>query len=162
RVGGGVSIALRFGVGDQVVVASSPSRELSPAARLYAGNPGAIVGVNGDYVPYPYKVRFEGGEEIAFAPDELVHEGDVLAAQEDFSSAQKIEVGESDAINHPDHYTWLPNGLEVIDITAHFGFVRGNALKYLMRADFKGKTLEDLKKARWYINYEINQLEAQQ
>ncbi|WP_043470350.1 DUF3310 domain-containing protein [Kitasatospora sp. MBT66] len=63
----------------------------------------------------------------------------------------------SDAVNHPSHYTWLP--VEVIEITRHFSFVRGNALKYLLRADFKGNPLEDLKKARWYIDHEIDQLE---
>ncbi|MGW2539337.1 DUF3310 domain-containing protein [Kitasatospora sp. NPDC001574] len=66
-----------------------------------------------------------------------------------------LEAG-SDAVNHPSHYTWLP--VEVIEITRHFGFVRGNAIKYLLRADFKSNTLEDLKKARWYIDYEIRQL----
>ncbi|MFB8199411.1 DUF3310 domain-containing protein [Kitasatospora purpeofusca] len=66
---------------------------------------------------------------------------------------------ESDPVNHPDHYTWLP--VEVIEITRHFSFVRGNALKYLLRADFKNNTIEDLKKARWYIDYEIRNLEEQ-
>ncbi|MFE4513785.1 DUF3310 domain-containing protein [Kitasatospora sp. NPDC056783] len=65
----------------------------------------------------------------------------------------------SDAVNHPDHYTWLP--VEVIEITRHFNFVRGNALKYLLRAGRKGSALQDLQKARWYINYEISQLEEQ-
>lgn len=56
-----------------------------------------------------------------------------------------------DPVNHPSHYTWLPTGLEVIDITKHFNFVLGNALKYIMRAGRKGgadSELEDLKKAR--------------
>ncbi|MFD4905013.1 DUF3310 domain-containing protein [Kitasatospora purpeofusca] len=65
---------------------------------------------------------------------------------------------ESDPVNHPGHYTWLP--VEVIEITSHFSFVRGNALKYLLRADFKSNKLEDLKKARWYIDYEIRQMEG--
>lgn len=64
-----------------------------------------------------------------------------------------------DSVNHPNHYTWLPNGVEVIDITAHFNFSLGNALKYIMRAGRKGDALEDLKKARWYLDYEISRLE---
>ncbi|MFJ9771798.1 DUF3310 domain-containing protein [Kitasatospora sp. NPDC101157] len=153
---------LQFKVGDRVVIASPPDRELSPAAKLYADNLGVIVGVNPEYVPYPYQVRFVGVGVISFAPDELVHESEALLAAADLFSDTNVEVGGSDAVNHPDHYTWLPGGLEVIDITRNFSFVRGNAMKYLFRADFKGNPLEDLKKARWYIDYEISQLEAQQ
>ncbi|MFJ7907523.1 DUF3310 domain-containing protein [Kitasatospora sp. NPDC096204] len=65
-----------------------------------------------------------------------------------------------DPVDHPDHYTWLP--VEVIEITRHFDFVRGNALKYLLRAGRKGAALEDLKKARWYLNHEIRQLEKEE
>jgi hypothetical protein len=68
---------------------------------------------------------------------------------------------DADEVNHPSHYTWLPNGVEVIDITSAFSFVRGNALKYLLRADHKGQQLQDLKKARWYIDYEITQIEKE-
>lgn len=69
-----------------------------------------------------------------------------------------------DPVNHPSHYTWLPNGLEVIDVTKHFNFVLGNALKYIMRAGRKGgadSELEDLLKARWYLNYRIEELERE-
>lgn len=64
-----------------------------------------------------------------------------------------------DPVNHPAHYTWLPNGLEVIDVTENFNFCLGNALKYVMRAGRKGDALEDLRKARWYIDREIQRLE---
>jgi hypothetical protein len=64
-----------------------------------------------------------------------------------------------DPVNQPEHYTWL-GGIEVIDITEHFGFVLGNVLKYVMRADHKGKPLEDLRKARWYLDREIAKREA--
>ena len=49
-----------------------------------------------------------------------------------------------DNVNHPKHYTWLPNGIEVIDITENFNFCMGNALKYIMRADHKGNPIQDL------------------
>lgn len=63
-----------------------------------------------------------------------------------------------DPIN-PSHYTWLPNGLEAIDITEHFNFCRGNALKYIIRAGRKGDSaIEDLTKALWYIDREIARL----
>jgi len=65
----------------------------------------------------------------------------------------------SDQVNHPIHYTSHPSGIEVIQITEHMNFCLGNAIKYILRSDLKGKQIEDLKKAVWYINREINRLE---
>ena len=65
-----------------------------------------------------------------------------------------------DPVNHPNHYTSHPSGIECIQITRHMGFNLGNALKYIWRADLKGNALEDLKKARWYLNDEINRREG--
>lgn len=66
-----------------------------------------------------------------------------------------------DAVNNPQHYTTRPSGVECIDITEHHDFCIGNAIKYLWRAGLKGEgtEVEDLKKAMWYINRKINQLE---
>ena len=69
----------------------------------------------------------------------------------------------NDNINHPKHYTDTPFGLEVIDITEHYDFCLGNALKYILRAgkkeekgqDINQKTIEDLGKAVWYLNREM-------
>jgi hypothetical protein len=57
----------------------------------------------------------------------------------------------SDAIN-PSHYKSHPSGVEAIDVTERLGFNVGNAVKYVWRAGLKGDALEDLKKARWYLN----------
>ena len=62
----------------------------------------------------------------------------------------------SDLVNHPPHYTEHPSGVECIQITEHMGFCLGNAIKYLWRADLKGDAIEDLKKARWYIDRELH------
>ncbi len=61
-----------------------------------------------------------------------------------------------DMVNHPPHYT--VNGIEVIDIIDAFGlnFNMGNALKYLLRADRKGNKEQDINKAIWYLQREIN------
>jgi hypothetical protein len=61
----------------------------------------------------------------------------------------------NDLINHPPHYKG--NKFEVIDIIEDFGlsFRLGNAIKYILRAGKKGDRIEDLKKAIWYINREI-------
>lgn len=70
-----------------------------------------------------------------------------------------------DPVNHPDHYAagWS-NGAEVIDITEHLNFNRGNAVKYLARAGRKNPAteIEDLRKAAWYLNREINRITNQQ
>jgi hypothetical protein len=60
-----------------------------------------------------------------------------------------------DAVNHPPHYTAHPSGVECITIVEHMGFCLGNAIKYIWRADLKGDAIEDLKKARFYIEREI-------
>lgn len=59
-----------------------------------------------------------------------------------------------DPVNHPKHYTSHPSGIECIQVTEHMNFNIGNAVKYLWRADMKNG-LEDLKKAAWYVNREI-------
>lgn len=68
-------------------------------------------------------------------------------------------VHDQDAVNHPVHYTSHPSGVEVIQITEHMNFCLGNAIKYIMRSELKGKQIEDLKKAAWYINREIERIE---
>lgn len=60
------------------------------------------------------------------------------------------------AVNHPAHYNAHPSGIECIDVVEHMGFNVGNAVKYLWRADLKGNALEDLEKARWYVQREID------
>lgn len=60
-----------------------------------------------------------------------------------------------DPVNHPSHYRSHPSGIECIQVTEGFGFCIGNAIKYLWRADEKGNALEDLHKARWYIEREL-------
>ena len=67
----------------------------------------------------------------------------------------------SDPVIHPKHYTQHPSGVECINITEHYNFNIGNAIKYLWRSAFKNG-LEDLRKASWYVNREISRLEDQE
>ena len=60
-----------------------------------------------------------------------------------------------DPVNQPKHYTSHPSGIDCIQITEHMGFNLGNAVKYIWRADLKNDAIEDLRKARWYIEREI-------
>ena len=59
----------------------------------------------------------------------------------------------NDVVNHPSHYTSHPSDIEAIEITGKLPFALGNAVKYLMRSRYKKKRVEDLKKARWYLEY---------
>lgn len=76
-----------------------------------------------------------------------------------------METNTKDRIN-PDYYKSHPSGVECIDITRHYCFSIGNAIKYLWRAGLKTeeglqdreKEIEDLRKAIWYINDRIDQL----
>jgi hypothetical protein len=66
-----------------------------------------------------------------------------------------------DMINKPPHYNSHPSGVECIVVTEHMNFCLGNVVKYLWRAGLKGPVpLEDLKKARWYLDREIRRLES--
>lgn len=60
-----------------------------------------------------------------------------------------------DTVDHPKHYKAHPSGVECIEITEHMGFNLGNAIKYIWRCDLKRDAIEDLKKAKWYIDREI-------
>jgi hypothetical protein len=64
-----------------------------------------------------------------------------------------------DLVNHPPHYTSHPSGVECIQVTEHMNFCLGNAMKYIWRAGDKGALVEDLKKARWYLDREIARIE---
>ena len=68
-----------------------------------------------------------------------------------------------DMVNHPPHYTKHPSGVECIDITMHYDFCIGNAIKYLWRSGLKqeegisnkDKEIEDINKAIWYLQKKI-------
>ena len=86
--------------------------------------------------------------------------------QEAYDNMKKEE-----RVSHPPHYTWLKKlcGIEVIDITRHLDFDKGNAVKYLLRSGYKEeegmsakeKEIEDLQKAAWYIEDKIKMLKEQ-
>jgi hypothetical protein len=61
-------------------------------------------------------------------------------------------------INHPAHYN--VGKIEVIEVIEDWGlnFCLGNAVKYIARARHKGRQLEDLQKAHWYLDREIKRM----
>jgi hypothetical protein len=73
---------------------------------------------------------------------------------------------EEDVVNQPSHYN--SGGIECIDAIqesmssiAFKGYLKGNIQKYLWRYEMKGKPLEDLKKAQWYLNRLIESQECE-
>lgn len=71
-------------------------------------------------------------------------------------------------VQHQDYYTWR-NGKECVDVINEFltserrkGFFEGNLLKYLYRWEKKGKPVQDLKKARVYLDYLIDEAEKEE
>lgn len=67
-----------------------------------------------------------------------------------------------ETVNHPPHYGGADDTYEAIKVIEAWslGFHLGNAVKYVARAGKKGDALEDLKKARWYIDRLIQKMEA--
>jgi hypothetical protein len=61
-----------------------------------------------------------------------------------------------------DHYKSHPSGIEAIEITQYESFLRGNIIKYVMRAPYKGSELEDLQKAQQYLTWEIERIKEEQ
>lgn len=66
-----------------------------------------------------------------------------------------------ETVHHPPHYNEHPSGIECIDVVEHMTFNLGNAVKYIWRADHKNDALEDLRKASWYIQREIDRISNQ-
>jgi len=68
----------------------------------------------------------------------------------------------SEAVNHPDHYGGKDNPYEAIKVIEAWGlnFNLGNTAKYISRAGKKDATVQDLKKALWYLQREITNMET--
>jgi hypothetical protein len=94
-----------------------------------------------------------------------VREGDIFAVLKPQTNKNE-DIGDNvyqatkEMVNHPAHYGG-DNPMEVIKIIDHYKlpFSLGNTIKYVLRSDSKGNKLEDLKKAAWYLQHEINKLE---
>lgn len=93
----------------------------------------------------------DGGCDICPMYDDRQLSFDFLPVDEEFRDA--------DDVNHPEHYTL--GKIEVFDFIKAWGldFAEGNVVKYTVRAPYKGNTLKDLKKARWYLDQLIKAAE---
>jgi hypothetical protein len=72
---------------------------------------------------------------------------------------KKERLASASSVDHPPHYSLHASGVECIQITEHMNFCLGNVIKYAWRSGIKGNALEDLKKAKWYLDREITRLE---
>lgn len=79
-----------------------------------------------------------------------------MKAQKVNVTATSVPTAEEDVVNHPNHYA--PNGVDSfmhmkdqMGKDAFDGFLQGNAIKYVQRYKFKGKPVEDLTKAAFYL-----------
>jgi hypothetical protein len=145
-----------YKIGDEVIIAA-PSTKW---AQQFKGERGTIVDIV-DGEPYGFNVKLEQWS-LGFAESELVA-ADLVDVLDEISEALWVKVMEpvEDEVNHPSHYKWLPNGLEVIDITENLMNNLGNVVKYVLRAGHKTEDpLTDLRKAAWYIEREIKRLES--
>ena len=66
----------------------------------------------------------------------------------------------SEYINHPQHYGGNDNTYEAIKVIEHYdlNFHLGNTVKYILRAGKKDDRLQDLNKAIWYLQREIDKI----
>lgn len=121
--------------------------------KSYVARDGSVVKIVGYYPNFKY--QFEGDDERSYLPNGIF-------IQDAFDEKDLIsEVADSDdSVNHPPHYTSHPSGIECIQVTEHMGFCIGNAIKYLWRADLKHDAVEDMRKAIWYIEREIERRES--
>ncbi len=89
----------------------------------------------------------------------------MLDAQEimrrDRGVTMQENIKEKEAVNNPDHYGGKDNVYEAIKVIEAWslGFNLGNTIKYISRAGKKDALVQELKKARWYLDREISNIE---
>ena len=104
-------------------------------------------------VAFPEMLTKEEATAIIVKSKEEMKQMGFKTAEEYIAQAKK------DKVDHPTHYNY---GIEAIDIIESWAlnFNLGNVIKYTLRAPYKNDTLEDLTKARWYIDREINRIKS--
>ena len=100
-----------------------------------------------------YECTIDNAEDLRW--NHIEADSDVVSYQS-LEEFQQILQPTEDAVNNPKHYTSHPSGIECIDVTRHMSFNLGNATKYIWRCDLKKDAIEDLRKAIFYLNDEIN------
>ena len=157
-------------------VASNPKAKSADVAKALGVTPAYVSTVMWNAKRKAKVVKKAGGmqKKKAMTNKELVDlspalkfiEGRAQAKKEDwkqlglFSSSVSIKDSLPDPVNHPAHYK--VGGIETIDFieAKKLNYNIGNVVKYLTRADHKGNRLQDLRKAQWYLEREIYNVES--
>lgn len=121
---------------------SAPKFKVGDVVADSKGLIGEIAEATDSKFAFPYQIREQSGS---------------VGAYREFPDMRLVV--SPDPVNHPSHYVSHPSGIECIQVTEHMGFNLGNAIKYVWRADLKGSSIEDLRKAIWYIDREIQKRE---
>jgi hypothetical protein len=112
---------------------------------------------------YVYVLRSEmkkkqsGVKARLASPESLKRE---MALDTEAAVKQPEPVNQPDPVNHPAHYTF--GGIETIDFieAKRLNYNLGNAIKYIARSPYKHAYVQDLKKAVWYLEREIERTAA--
>ena len=148
--------------GDRVIL---PNGE-KPKRSTYEPTGWYLLSTDEEYWLYPV----EEIERITYTPGSILRAypvGEPYAIYDnskydyDFRDNAIVITEISDGVSHPPYYAegWS-DGAEVIDLTEHLSFCAGNVVKYVCRAGRKDpkKHIEDLEKAQWYLNREIERI----
>lgn len=127
-------------VGDKAFILSDKEFERAPNGIYRAGEVHTV-----NYVTCAGLITFEGdNSRIGWSSLDW------------FEPVDEDDCGnDHDPVHNPAHYNGHPSGIECIQVIEHMGFNLGNAIKYIWRADLKHNAVEDLQKAAWYLNREI-------
>jgi hypothetical protein len=135
------------------------------AKKYLSNNPNATAPQLRDKFKIPYQTAYNmiknmSNEKVDRLNNVLSTEGQTIkgVSGNEYTAMDFTPKRQEDTINHPPHYK--VGGIEVIDFieAKGFNYRLGNVIKYISRADYKGDRLENLKKAQWYLNREIEKL----
>ena len=141
----------KFKVGDPVRVILAGSKHFDAVGVV------VTVFLSDHDLPEAYRVRVAPARHRIYGPSDLT-----LADPDVHTVLDQMDAESTDPVSSPSHYRSHPSGIETIQITRHESFLRGNVLKYVLRAPYKGSEIEDLKKAAQYLRWEIDRAEAAQ
>lgn len=134
--------------------------EYKEGDRVTALKPGYPIGQTEEVEITKVVMNGHGGDYYYRAGERTLMEYEIIGLAQ--ATAQETDTDEPDPVNHPSHYGGDTTYEAIKVITAwELGFDLGNVTKYVARAGKKdpSKELEDLRKARFYLEHRINQLE---
>ena len=134
--------------------------------HYYENTDGIIIGPIKRYLAERNRFYCEGrsydisGQALRGTESNLVKD---MTANHHYVNTAGTLTDPNDSVSNPSHYNSHPSGIECIAITRHMDFCMGNAMKYIWRAGLKGDSeKQDIKKAIWYLNDKLKQLNKEE